>query len=877
MTALDYQREDYRAFLESKFRFSQAQGFDLPLESINPDLKPMTRDIVRWAVHGGRRAIFAAFGLHKTVTQLEIMRVIGQYGGGLRLIVLPLGVRQEFKRDAAQRFAGDFSVDVKFIRRPEEITDERPIYLTNYESIRDGKLDPNLFTAASLDEASVLRSFGSKTYQTFLTLFEDVPYRFVATATPSPNRYKELIHYAGFLGIMDTGHALTRFFQRDSEKAGNLTLYPHMEQEFFTWLHSWALFIQSPADLGYSNDGYSLPPLKVHYHELPTPAPIGKFDRDGQGKMIADAALSLKDAAEEKRSSLVARVAKMMEIIEASRDDHFILWHDLEDERRAIEKALPGVKSVYGSLDQDEAEARLVAFGDGVTQFLPAKPEMSGSGGNYQRHCHKEIFLGIGYKFNDFVQGIHRVQRFGQSHEVEIHIIYTEAERQILAALQAKWQEDTALRERMSDIIREHGLNAIGLEQQLARSIGCERQLVKSERFELVNNDSVEEYRSIESNRFHFMATSIPFGDHFEYVESYNDFGHNAGHAPFFRQMDFLTPELHRTLRPGRVLAVHVKDRIRFGNVTGYGMPSVEPFHADCIAHYRKHGFVYFGMITVVTDVVRENNQTYRLSWTEQCKDGTKMGVGSPEYVLLFRKLPTDTSRGYADERVSKSKPLVREEDGYTRPYGGSGETRPIVPGSGYSLGRWQIDAHSFWRSSGNRLLTPDELARYGPDTIGRLYEQYSLTTVYDYEEHVRLAEGLEERKALPRLFMCLQPASHHPDVWHDVTRMRTLNGDQAQRNLTKHVCPLQFDIVDRLITRYSNPDEEVSDPFGGLFTVPVRAIKLGRRGHGVELNAEYFRDGLRYARAAEREFAMPTLFDMARVQGENGTTEVPA
>jgi hypothetical protein len=256
-----------------------------------------------------------------------------------------------------------------------------------------------------------------------------------------------------------------------------------------------------------------------------------------------------------------------------------------------------------------------------------------------------------------------------------------------------------------------------------------------------------------------------------------------------------------------------VKDRIRFGNVTGYGMPSVDPFHADCIAHYRKHGFIYFGMITIVTDVVRENNQTYRLGWTEQCKDGTKMGVGSPEYVLLFRKLPTDTTKGYADERVVKSK------DVYTR-------------------ARWQLDAHAFWRSSGDRMLTRDELASFGPDAIGKYFERYTLQNIYNHEEAVGIAEALDARGALPSTFMAVAPASHNPDVWHDVTRMQTLNGAQSQRGLTNHICPLQFDIVDRLIARYSNEGDEISDPFGGLFTVPFRAVKLKRRGHAVRTQA---------------------------------------
>ena len=130
--------------------------------------------------------------------------------------------------------------------------------MTNYERVRDGDIDPTRFTAVALDEASVLRSFGSKTYQTFLPKFQGVKYKLVSTATPSPNRYKELIHYAGYLEIMDTGQALTRFFQRDSTKANNLTLYPHKEDEFWLWVSSWALFIGKPSDLGYDDTGYDI-------------------------------------------------------------------------------------------------------------------------------------------------------------------------------------------------------------------------------------------------------------------------------------------------------------------------------------------------------------------------------------------------------------------------------------------------------------------------------------------------------------------------------------------------------------------------------------------------------------------------------------------
>ncbi len=846
----------YREFLESKVHFDHACGFDVDPADLNPKLIRHQPDVVRWLVKGGRRACFAQFGLGKTVMNLEtVHHTLFNAGGGRGLITCPLGVRQEFITTGPDVLGWD--TRPRFIRHDREI-DEDGIYVTNYEAVREGNVTPANFGVAALDEASVLRSYGSKTYQEFMPLFDAVDFRFVFTATPSPNRYKELIHYAGFLGVMDTGQALTRFFQRDSSKANNLTLYPHKEREFWLWVSSWALFIQKPSDLGYSDEGYDLPPLTVRYHEVPATYGI-EVDRDGQSKMFRDAAMGLQDASREKRDSLPARVAKAAEIVAADPDSHRILWHDLEAERGAIEQSIPGVVSVYGSQDLELREQHVADFGDGRFKLLATKPQLSGSGCNFQRHCHKAAFVGIGYDFNDFIQAIHRIQRFQQPHPVEIDIIYSEAEREVLKVLQQKWKQHDEMIETMTAIIREFGLNPHAAAQALTRSIGVERVEARGENFIVANNDCVEECLLMAENSVGLIVTSIPFSNHYEYTPSYNDFGHTENNDHFWRQMDYLTPELLRILQPGRIAAIHVKDRIQFGNVTGAGVPTVSPFHAEAIFHYRKHGFDYMGMITVVTDVVRENNQTYRLGWSEQCKDGTKMGVGSPEYVLIFHKPQTDRSRGYADVPVAKEKRLwvPAEKCEFT-----GDVIKPAHWNSdGYSRARWQVDAHAFWRSSGNRLLTPDELALLGPDKLAKAFTAFTLTKPYDYEEHVSIGEALDRLGALPSTFMSLAPGSHHDEVWHDVNRMRTLNGEQTQRGLQNHVCPLQFDIVDRLIGRYSNPEDEVFDPFGGLFTVPLRAIKKGRRGRAAELNADYFRDGVRYLQTEEKQQSMPDLF----------------
>lgn len=826
---------NYNSFLQNKMEIAAESGFEVELAAINPALKPHQQTAVQWAVRGGCRALFEAFGLGKSVQQLEWCRLIVERLGGKALIVCPLNVKREFINDAVQLLGMPSPEYVRTMEEAEKSGSQ--IMLTNYERVRDGDIRPEYFTAASLDEASVLRDFGSKTYQSFLRKFRSVRFKLVATATPAPNRYKELIHYADYLGIMDSGQALTRFFQRDSTKANNLTLYPHKEKEFWLWLSSWALFITKPSDLGFDDSGYALPHLQINYHRVAVDHSTAGFEKDGQAKLFRSAALSLQDEAREKRDSIAARVAKMVEIVRAAPGEHFILWHDLEAERLAIQKALPQAVSIWGSLDIEERERRVSDFADGRTALFATKKSLSGSGCNLQRHCHRAIFLGIDYEFNDFIQAIHRIYRFLQTERVIIDVIYTESEDAILEALQNKWRWHNEMLEAMTGLLRANGLVVDKIQAALSRKMGVKRVEVLGRHFKAVHNDCVEECRKMADNSVDLIHTSIPFGNHYEYSASYNDFGYNENTEKFFEQMDYLTPQLLRTLRPGRVFACHVKDRVLFGNATGTGMPTIEPFHARCIEHYIKHGFQYFGMITVVTDVVRENNQTYRLGWTEQCKDGSKMGVGCPEYILLFRKLPTDTSRAYADE------PVVKSKEEYTR-------------------AQWQIDAHGFWRSSGDCLLSKEDLLRVPVDRLQAVYRAFSRGSVYNYAEHVELAKKLDVNGKLPASFMVVAPGSWTDEVWDDINRMKTLNTSQSRKRQQMHVCPLQLDIIERIINRYSNKGDVVFDPFAGLFSVPYMAVKMGRYGLGVELNSDYFRDGIGYLKAAEAKIDEPTLFD---------------
>lgn len=827
----------YEDFLKGKIVAHTPRGIDIDPSELHPSTKPHQRDAIVWAAKSGCALLGAKFGLGKTHVQIELCRITRAKTGGKAMIIAPLGVRSQFTHEDGPRLG----VSIEYVKTDADIeASTADILITNYERYRDGIITNTDFAIICLDEGAVMRSLGAKTYHTYNRLFKNVPYKFVSTATPSPNRYLELLQYSEFLGVMDKSQAKTRFFKRDSEQANNLTLLPSHEKDFWVWVSSWALFVTKPSDMGYSDEGYDLPEMELILHEIPTDH-LGRqeFDEDGNMAIFQSAAKGLQAAAREKKESMSARIQRAVEIVDqASADTHWILWHHREDERKLICQAIPEAVAIYGSKDIDIREQEVIDFSNGKIRILATKPELSGSGCNFQRHCHSNIFVGINYDFEDFIQSLHRTHRFQQKNPVVVHIIYTEAEREILQVLLDKWKAYDAMMENMREVIKEYGLDHSMTKRSIGRAMDVERFEAKGQLYTAVRNDVVDEIKTIEDDSIDCIITSIPFGNQYEYSANYRDFGHNLNNDSFWGQMEFLVPELLRILKPGRVAAIHVKDRIAPGNFTGLGFTSMQPFSDEASTSFRNGGFALTGRITIVTDVVRENAQTYRLGWTENCKDGTKMSVGMPEYVLLFRKPPSDRGNGYADD------PVVKSKDDYTR-------------------GQWQLDAHSFWKSSGNRLLRIDEVSTWDQPRIMAWFKDRDLNSIYDYHRHIELNVALAAKGKLSTSFMMLPPQSHVDHVWTDIHHFRGLNAEQLRRGAETHICPLPFDIVERLIDRFTNPNEVVFDPFGGIMTTPFCAIKKGRKGYATELNEEYWRCGVEYLKAEEYRQTVPTLFDM--------------
>lgn len=881
----------YDELLASKIVVAQRRGISIDPATLHPDSKPHQKDIAVWALDMGAGLIAGECGIGKTNIGIDVacavLREAGKPGDKF-LIVTELGAKDVFVGDDPEVSDGArMGVKMAYVKnQAEALASTCDIVVANYERVRMGEFDFSVFLGVWLDEGNYIKNMASNTTNELARQLAKVPFKWIATATPSPNEMLELINYAHVLGICDRGQILTRFFKRDSTKAGELTLHDHHKEDFWLWVSSWAVFISEPADLGYDNEGYQLPEMEIVWHEVSMDdVPASKADRDGVQRLYVESSDSLPDAARIKKMSIGVRIDKAFDIISEKPDEHYIIWHHLEDERAALAREMKTIGKdaqycdIYGKLDMDLREQRVEDFTKGAFPILGTKPELNGVGCNFQKHCHIAIFLGITDSFDDWYQAIRRIWRYGQKNKVVIHCIYTAQEYNRMQNLLRKWEDHKELRSEMKKLVRKHGLTQSRAIEEKRRSFLTNRREAKGDMWTSVNNDCVLEYRTIEDNRFDMHLSSFPFGNHYEYTDKYNDFGHNNSNADFIKQLDYLIPELLRTLKPGRICAVHLKNRIHYGSVTGLGFSVMHRFtHLVCDA-MEKHGFHTMGWHYIPTDVVAENNQTYRLTYGEMLKDSTKMGAGIPEEIWIFRKAPTGSDNAYADEPVKHNHAKCphcnyQQLVGDMKPKGFMVQCKGCkqymhpqemeVPATEYTLADWQLDADAYWKSDGNRYLTPEELVSMSPKQLHKWWKQFDTTNRYDHAQHLAFVKLLDKHRKLSRTFTTLPLQSNTPFIWANVNRMQGLNLQQRLRKKQNHICPMPFDEVDRLIELYTNPGEEVSDPFGGLGTTAIRAVKKGRKAFTTELNDMYWDCGVGYLKEAEVLNNVPTLFDMA-------------
>ena len=419
---------NYKEFLKTKEVESINAGIDVEKSELNNALFPFQAEIVSWALKKGRAAIFSDCGTGKTPMQLEYANQIVKHTGSKALIIAPLSVVWQTKKEGVK-----FGIEVNVCRTSEDVTDG--INITNYEMLEH--FDADAFGCVVLDESSILKSFTSATRNLLIDMFERTPYKLCCTASPAPNDHTEFGSTVEFLGIMTRSEMLATYFIHDGSNTSSWRLKGYGEKKFWEWVATWAVCVRNPADLGYSSDGYVLP--KLILNKSIVESKVGDYE------LVVKRAETLSERREARKESMGERVEVAKKLVESS-DESWIVWCDYNAESTALAKAIPqSVEVVGGDTPEYKAQTAL-DFADGKIKALVSKASIYGFGMNFQG-CHNMIFCGISDSYEQFYQAVRRCWRYGQKHDVNVYIITSEKEMNVLENIERK----QALMDKMQD------------------------------------------------------------------------------------------------------------------------------------------------------------------------------------------------------------------------------------------------------------------------------------------------------------------------------------------------------------------------------------------------------------------------------------------
>jgi superfamily II DNA or RNA helicase len=429
---------NYEDFLRSKQIITQPSGFEpYPIKDGPFDWQC---DIIRWLIRKGKAAAFADCGLGKTIIQLVWADQVSRYTRLPVLIVAPLAVAKQTQREGVK-----FGYSVTVCRSQ---TDVQPgINITNYEMLEH--FDAGKLGGVVLDESSILKSYMGKTKMEIIDKFKDMPYKLACTATPAPNDHMELLNHAEFLDVMKSSEALSIWFINDGKSSGTYRLKKHAVKSFWEWVSTWAVCMNKPSDIGYSDAGYDLPPLNV----IDETVPISVFDPTFQDGFIRHIETSATGFHKEKRVTAPARAERTAEIVNSS-NEQFMIWCETNYESDLLKGLLPDADEVRGSDSNDKKEKSAMNFIDGKTRLLISKPSIFGFGLNFQ-NCHNAVFCGMDYSYESYYQAIRRFWRFGQKKPVNAYIVLGSTEKEILNTIRRKEMQQNEMRENMYGSLKQ--------------------------------------------------------------------------------------------------------------------------------------------------------------------------------------------------------------------------------------------------------------------------------------------------------------------------------------------------------------------------------------------------------------------------------------
>jgi len=420
---------EYKEFLERKRHSVGNFGFE-------PDWFPdcsfdFQRHIIQWALKKGRAAMFADTGLGKTLMQLAIAENIIRKTNGRVIILTPLAVAFQFIKEAAKIDIGDisYSKDGKI---------KTKIVVTNYERLHH--FDPNDFEAVILDESSILKNDEGQIRNQVNAFMRKVKYRFLSTATPSPNDFVELGTSSEALGHLGYVDMLTKYFVNNQDTISPIgigvkwVLKGHAKDDFWRWVSSWSMSVRKPSDIGFDDSRHVLPKLHIRDNIVKNGVPLVV---NGQHSLFTIEAKTMSELRSEGSVTVEPRCEKAVEV--SSNYATSVYWCNLNKEADLIEKMDRSAVQVKGSMSIDKKEEILLAFADGQIPKLITKASITAFGLNWQ-HCNHTTYFPT-YSYEQWYQSIRRFWRFGQTREVFADRILSEGQTKLIRSLNQKMEK----------------------------------------------------------------------------------------------------------------------------------------------------------------------------------------------------------------------------------------------------------------------------------------------------------------------------------------------------------------------------------------------------------------------------------------------------
>jgi len=602
---------------------------------MHPSLFQFQSAITSWAVKRGRAAVFADCGLGKTRIQLEWARQVG----GPTLIVAPLAVADQTIAEADA-----IGIEASYVTKPDpgEI-----VNITNYQRL--GAFVGAPYRSIVLDESSILKSLDGSTRGLLIDEFVKIPYRLCCTATPAPNDLTELGNHAAFLGIMSFREMSATFFVKDSNGQA-WRLKGHARDAFARWLASWSVFIRKPSDLGFSDDGFDLPPLNIL--ELGVDSDIVPL-----GRLFPGMEPGIRGRIAARKETATDRVVECARLVQGS--EQWIIWCGLNAEADAAEKAIPGSVQVCGSMDDEEKTDAVRSWINGDNRVLITKPSILGFGMNFQ-HCHRMAFLGLGDSYEQYYQAIRRCWRFGQKSPVNATIIVSHAEQDVVTNVKRKEVQAAATAAEVIAAMSEHERESVtGATRQ---SVEYTTDEANGDGWTMKMGDSAERLMEIEADSVGLSVFSPPFVSLYTYTNTERDLGNCPTESMFFEQFAYVIRGLMRATAPGRNCCIHVSQVPAMLVRDGYiGM---KDFRAETVKAFIAEGWIYHGEVVIDKDPQAQAIRTKSkgLLFIQLKKDSSWLRPALADYILVFRK-PGENAKPIIpdltnDEWISWARPI---------------------------------------------------------------------------------------------------------------------------------------------------------------------------------------------------------------------------